>query len=151
MTSEVPRRVVVFTSDHLTEEKKTLKELVGTFANGVWSDIKTTNKATAGKAIKFGSGAVVVGGDAFAKYYEVLTPFQWAMRGFGPLPAGVHQKRSYSSFRIHDCRAGVGSCRRCCDQVRSSDYSLRRRCCHWLRDQSNPPRESAKRYWGNDQ
>jgi hypothetical protein len=113
MTSEVPRRVVVFTSDHLTEEKKTLKELVGTFANGVWSDIKTTNKATAGKAIKFGTGALVVGG-AFAKYYEVLTPFQWAMRGFGPLPAeftksGAIQVFEYTTVERALAVAGVAA------------------------------------------
>jgi hypothetical protein len=85
-TAAVPKRVVVFTSNHVTEEKKTLQQLVSTFANGVWSNIKTTNKATAGKVVKFGAGAAVARG-ALADYYETYTPMQWAMRGFGPLPA----------------------------------------------------------------
>jgi hypothetical protein len=80
-----PKRSIVFTSDHVTEDKKTLQQLVGNFANGVWRDFKTTNRATAGKAIKFGAGAAVVRGSV-AEYYEVYTPLQWAMRGFGHLP-----------------------------------------------------------------
>jgi hypothetical protein len=80
-----PKRSIVFTSDHVTEDKKTLQQLISNFANGVWRDFKTTNGATAGKAVKFGAGAVVVGGSV-AKYYEVYTPLQWASRGFGHLP-----------------------------------------------------------------
>jgi hypothetical protein len=82
----VPTRVIVFTSDHVTEEKETLRQLVGVFAQAVWSDFKATNQATAGRVVKFGVGAAVVG-DAVAKYYEAYTPLQWALRGFGHLPA----------------------------------------------------------------
>jgi hypothetical protein len=78
-------RAIVYTSNHMAEDKKSLQQLVATFAKGVWADFKTTNQATAGKAIKLGAGAAVVRG-ALADYYEVYTPLQWAMRGFGPLP-----------------------------------------------------------------
>jgi len=81
-----PNRSIVFTSDHVTDDKKSLSQLVGTFAKGVWSDFKTTNQATAGKAIKFAAGAVVVG-PRIAQYYETYTPLQWALRRFGPIPA----------------------------------------------------------------
>jgi hypothetical protein len=75
----------VFTSNHVTEDKKTLKQLVSSFANGVWSDFKATNKATAGKLTKFGAGAAL--GGPITNYYEAYSPVQWALRGFGPLPA----------------------------------------------------------------
>jgi len=80
-----PDRVIVFTSNEVVSDKKTLGQLVGNFANGVWKDFKTTNQATAGKVVKFAAGATVARG-TIASYYEVYTPLQWAMKGFGPLP-----------------------------------------------------------------
>lgn len=80
-----PKHVLVYTTNHVTEEKKSLKQMVHNFARGVWSDFKTTNSSTVGKALKFGAGAAVARG-TIASYYEVYTPLGWALRGFGPLP-----------------------------------------------------------------
>jgi hypothetical protein len=93
---QAPARVAIFTSNHATADKKTLKQLVSTFANGVWSDFKTTNKATAGKVIKFGAGASL--GGPITNYYEVYTPVQWALRGFGPLPVEFIKSGSIQVF-----------------------------------------------------
>lgn len=94
-----PDRVIVFTSDQVVHDKKTLKQLVSNFASGVWKDFKTTNQMTAGKAIKFGAGATVVRG-AVASYYEVYTPLQWAMRGFGPLPMEFTKSGAIQVFEL---------------------------------------------------
>ena len=96
-------KAIVYTSNHVTDDKRTLQQLVRNFAHGVLRDFKTTNQATAGKVAKFGAGAVVVGG-SIAKYYEVYTPLQWALRGFGHLPAeftksGAIQVFEYSAVQ----------------------------------------------------
>jgi hypothetical protein len=78
-------KVTVFTSDEVVTDKKTLGELVKKLARGTWQDFATTNQATAGKAVKFGAGAAL--GGPITSYYEALTPLQWALKGFGPLPA----------------------------------------------------------------
>ncbi len=94
-----PNRTIVFTSDHATQEKKPLSQLVSTFAKGVWRDFKTTNQATAGKAVKFGAGAVVFG-PRVAQYYEVYTPLQWTLRGFGPLPVEFTESGAIHVFEL---------------------------------------------------
>jgi hypothetical protein len=80
-----PKQTIVFTSNHATADKKSLSQLVGSFARGVSSDFLATNQATVGKAIKFGTGAVLVA-PRVAEYYETYTPLKWAMKGFGALP-----------------------------------------------------------------
>jgi hypothetical protein len=80
----VPKRVVVFSSDQVIEDRQSLQQLINTFARGVWKDFKTTNKHTAGKATKLAAG--VAAGATVAKHFQVYTPLQWALRGFGPLP-----------------------------------------------------------------
>lgn len=80
----VPKKVFVFTSDTVPAEKETLRQLVSTFAEGVWKDFKLTNQATLGKGAKIGAGLVV--GGTVAKEFGALTPLRWALRGFGPLP-----------------------------------------------------------------
>ena len=70
---------VVFTSNYVTEDKKTLGDLVANFAKGTWEDFKTTNRHTAGKAAKFGAG-VVMGGKV-ATEMGAVTPLKWALKG----------------------------------------------------------------------
>jgi hypothetical protein len=97
----VPQKVFVVTSDKMPREED-LKEIIGTFAEGVWRDFKLTNSLTAGKAAKVGAGLVV--GGAVAKQFESLTPLRWALRGFGPLPveftkSGAIQVFEYTSVQ----------------------------------------------------
>jgi hypothetical protein len=106
---QAPARVAIFTSNHATADKKTLKQLVSTFANGVWSDFKTTNKATAGKVIKFGAGASL--GGPITNYYEVYTPVQWALRGFGPLPVEFIKSGSIQVFEYTTVRRALAVAR----------------------------------------
>ncbi len=80
----VPQKVFVAASNTVPRKKEDLKEIIGTFAEGVWRDFKLTNKASAGTAAKFGAGLVV--GGAVAKEFQALTPLRWALKGFGPLP-----------------------------------------------------------------
>jgi hypothetical protein len=80
----VPQKVFVATSDTVPTDERELKEIISTFAKGVWNDFKLTNQVTAGKAAKVGAGLVV--GGAVAKEFGALTPLRWALRGFGPLP-----------------------------------------------------------------
>jgi len=93
-----PDRVIVFTSDKVVNDKKTLEQLVSNFASGVWRDFKTTNQATAGKVVKFSAGVAV--GGTVANYYEVYTPLQWAMRGFGPLPVEFTKSGAIQVFEL---------------------------------------------------
>ena len=76
--------VTVFTSNHVTTKRQTLRDLVATMAQGAWADFKTTNKATAGKAAKIGAG-VVVGGKV-AGEMGAVTPAKWLWSGRGALP-----------------------------------------------------------------
>jgi hypothetical protein len=85
MASAVSGRVVMLSSDHVTQDKRTLTQLVSNLAKGVASDFKTTNAAIASKAAKFAVGAAV--GGPITDYYEAYTPLQWLLKGFGPLPA----------------------------------------------------------------
>ena len=91
-------KVMVYTSDHVAQDKATLKELVTSVAEGAWRDFKTTNAVTAGKATKFAAG--VAAGGHFASYYEAYTPLKWAMKGFGPLPAEFTKSGAIQVFEF---------------------------------------------------
>ena len=91
-------RVVVFLSDRLAENKKSWSQLVGALVSGAWSDFKTTNSSFSGKAAKFGAG--VVAGDTVAKLFEALTPVQWALCGFGPIPAEFTKSGAIQVFEF---------------------------------------------------
>lgn len=101
-----PPRSIVFTSNHTTDDKKHLSQLVSTFAKGVWSDFKTTNRATAGKVIKFGAGAAVARGTV-AEYFETYTPLKWALRGFGPIPAEFTKSGAIQVFEYTPLRRAL--------------------------------------------
>jgi hypothetical protein len=95
-------RAIAYSSPKVIEDKRSISQILSTMAAGAWADFKTTNKATAGKAAKLGAGLVV--GGAVAKEIGTLTPLQWAMRGFGPLPmeftkSGAIQVFEYSGLQ----------------------------------------------------
>lgn len=78
-------RMIVLTNDSVISDKQKLSATFDSVVKGIWSDFKTTNQAMGGKAMKLGAGVVV--GGAVAAPLGSLTPLQWAMRGFGALPA----------------------------------------------------------------
>ena len=79
-----PTRVIVFTSDVTTDDKKSLGQLVRAFAYGVKRDFILTNSAGAGKVAKLGASVIV--GSAVARQLGSLTALQWISQGFGALP-----------------------------------------------------------------
>jgi hypothetical protein len=92
-------RTLVFASNHATDNKRSLTQLVHSFAKGVWSDFKTTNTSTAGKAVKMAAGPLLIG-SRIAQYYETYTPLQWALRGFGPLPLEFSRSGTIRIFTL---------------------------------------------------
>jgi hypothetical protein len=76
--------LIIAGSPMLIHDKKNLHRSLKSLARGAWQDFKTTNQSTATKALKVGAGLIV--GGAVARPFQTLTPVQWAMRGFGPLP-----------------------------------------------------------------
>jgi hypothetical protein len=76
--------LVIAGSPTLVHDKNNLHRSLKSLARGAWHDFKTTNQSTAKTALKVGVGLIV--GGAVAKPFQTLTPLQWAMRGFGPLP-----------------------------------------------------------------
>jgi hypothetical protein len=92
------RRMVVITNDAVVEDKQKLQTTLNSVVKGIWSDFKTTNQATAGKAMKFAAGVAV--GGAVAKPLESLTPLQWMLRGFGPLPAEFTRSGAIQVFEF---------------------------------------------------
>jgi hypothetical protein len=77
--------VVIYTSDDVISDKKTLSDGIAKIVQGTWRDFTLTNQTAAGKAAKFGAGVVVAG--TVAKHMEAYTPLKWLLKGFGPLPA----------------------------------------------------------------
>jgi hypothetical protein len=90
--------MVVITNDAVVEDKQKLQTTLNSVVKGIWSDFKTTNQATAGKAMKFAAGVAV--GGAVAKPLESLTPLQWMLRGFGPLPAEFTRSGAIQVFEF---------------------------------------------------
>jgi hypothetical protein len=92
------RRMIVLTNDAVIHDKETLRSAFGSVVKAIWSDFKTTNQATAGKAMKLGAGIAV--GGAVARPMESLTPLQWILRGFGPLPAEFTKSGAIQVFEF---------------------------------------------------
>jgi len=91
-------RMIVVTNDAVVQNKQSLSVTFESVAKAIWSDFKTTNKSTAGKAMKFGAG--VAAGSTIAKPLEALTPLQWILRGFGPLPAEFTKSGAIQVFEF---------------------------------------------------
>jgi len=90
--------MIVLTNDAVIHDKETLRSALGSVVKAIWSDFKTTNQATAGKAMKLGAGIAV--GGAVARPMESLTPLQWILRGFGPLPAEFTKSGAIQVFEF---------------------------------------------------
>jgi hypothetical protein len=89
--------VSMFTADDVPN-RNTLRRLVTTMAEGAWADFKTTNEATAGKALKAGAG-LVVGGKVAAEFGAV-TPLRWLLSGRGPLPIEFTKSGAIQVFQF---------------------------------------------------
>lgn len=68
------------------------------FSEGAWRDFVSTNTHIGGKGAKFVGGMLTAG--AVAARYESLTPIQWMLRGFGPLPAEFTRSGAIRVFRF---------------------------------------------------
>jgi hypothetical protein len=90
--------MIVVTNDDVVQDKEKLRMTFNSVVNAIWSDFKATNRATAGKAMKIGASIAV--GSAVAKPMESLTPLQWALRGFGPLPAEFTKSGAIQVFEF---------------------------------------------------
>jgi hypothetical protein len=94
-------RAVVYSSPQSFASKQPVKQTLSSIAAGAWSDFKTTNKQSAGKAAKLAASLIV--GGTVAQEIGTLTPIQWIMRGFGALPleftkSGAIQVFEYSGL-----------------------------------------------------
>ncbi|GEO04171.1 hypothetical protein AAE02nite_18350 [Adhaeribacter aerolatus] len=94
--------ITIYESNRVPENKESLASFIKTFAKGTWKNFVDTNRSTASSAAKFAVGIPV--GAKMAAYYDTLTPLQWALKGFGPLPAeftasGAIQVFEYSSLQ----------------------------------------------------
>lgn len=90
--------VWVVSSAHVVKDKSSLSRMIRSVAEGAWQDFKTTNRATAGKAVKTGLGLAVAG--KTAAQFESLTPLQWMIHNFGPLPAEFTKSGSIQVFEF---------------------------------------------------
>jgi hypothetical protein len=116
MADKPDARAVAYSGPTVIQDKESLRQILSSMASGAWQDFKTTNKATAGKATKFGASLVV--GGAVAREIGALTPLQWAARGFGPLPmeftkSGAIQVFEYSGLQRLGCVAATVATKFC--------------------------------------
>jgi hypothetical protein len=142
-------KVAVMTSNEVTQDKTKLAATVSSLAKGVWHDFVLTNKATAGKAAKFGAGVVV--GGAVANEFEAYTPLQWILKGFGPLPYEFTKSGAIQVFEFTTMAACAARCQSCSCEVRPRHHSLRRGCGGRIHNQSGAPGTHERRYWGHYQ
>jgi hypothetical protein len=90
--------MIVVMSDAVVTDKRAVKATLESVVKSIWSDFKATNQSLGGKGMKFGAGLAV--GSAVARPLEALTPFQWALRGFGPLPAEFTKSGAIQVFEF---------------------------------------------------
>ncbi len=92
------RKIAVLTSDVVVDDKKKLGQTISSLVSAVGRDFLLTNKSIAGKATKFGAGMTMT--KAVTSEYESLTILQWAMRGFGALPAEFTKSGAIQVFEF---------------------------------------------------
>jgi hypothetical protein len=140
-------KVTVFTSEDISADREVLRQLVTRIARGAWSDFKMTNKSTAGKASKTAASLAV--GSAVAQALETLTPLQWAVRGFGPLPMEFTKSGAIHVFEFTTLERALKVANRS-REVHSGHDSVRRWRRDWIAHQSDVTKRNPGRHrWNN--
>lgn len=96
---KLPRCVfAVGQCSQVSTDRKSLRDMVASLAEGAWRDFRMTNASTAGHAAKFAASAAV--GGAVASKLGATTPLGWLRSGFGPIPAEFTKSGAIQVFQL---------------------------------------------------